>query len=89
MPRHPGSLLVAVAFAIAAAPAAAQELRLQGLFCNAEDQLDRALERIGHGLAPALAAESENRTSMSCTYVDRLHYLLRHPVRLGASRSTD
>jgi hypothetical protein len=94
MPRFPTTtprlrvLLSALGVAVAcgAAPAAGQELRLQGLFCNAEDQLDRALARIGGGLDPRLAAELENRDAVACTWVDRLHYLVRHPVRVGAVR---
>jgi len=95
MPRLPTTvpgprlLLAALGIAVASggvAPAS-QELRLQGLFCNAEDQLDRALARIGHGLDPHLAAELENRDGVVCTYVDRLHYLVRHPVRVGENRS--
>ena len=78
-------MLAALGIALAAAaPAAEPELRLQGLFCNAEDQLDRALARIGRGLDPHLAAELENRDVVACTWVDRLHYLVRHPVRVGS-----
>jgi hypothetical protein len=84
---RPRALLAALAIAAAGgAPAAGQELRLQGLFCNAEDQLDRAVARIGRGLDPRLAAELENRGAVSCTWVDRLHYVVRHPVRIGAVR---
>ena len=94
MPRPPTTtprlrvLLAALGIAAASggASAAAQELRLQGLFCNAEDQLDRALARMGRGLDPHLAAEIENRDSVACTYVDRLHYLVRHPVRVGTAK---
>ena len=78
-------MLSALGIALAAAaPAAEPELRLQGLFCNGEDQLDRALARIGRGLDPRLAAELENRDGVACTWVDRLHYLVRHPVRVGS-----
>jgi hypothetical protein len=86
MPRFPTAprLLVAALALACAAPAAGQELRLQGLFCNAEDQLDRALARMSHGLDPRLAAELENREAVVCTWVDRLHYLVRHPVKVGA-----
>jgi hypothetical protein len=89
MPRYPTALrrrlLAAVGLAAsAAAPSAAQELRLQGLFCNEEEQLDRALARMGDGLDPQLAAELENRDAVACTWVDRLHYRVRHPVRIGA-----
>jgi hypothetical protein len=77
--------MTALALAVASGgPAAGQELRLQGLFCNTKAQLDRALARMGSGLDPHLAAEIENRDAVSCTYVDRLHYLVRHPVRVGA-----
>jgi hypothetical protein len=79
-------MLAALGIALAAAaPAAEPELRLQGLFCNAEDQLDRAIVRMGRGLDPHLAAELENRDAVACTWVDRLHYLVRHPVRVGGA----
>ena len=66
--------------------AAEPELRLQGLFCNAEDQLDRVLALMGRGLDPQRATAAENRDAVVCTYVDRLRFVLRDPVRLGEDR---
>jgi hypothetical protein len=79
--RLPAALAAGLA---AAAPAAAGEAhRLQGLFCNTEGQLDRALAAVAGGLTPARAAELTNRGAVVCTHVDRLHYLIEQPVALG------
>jgi hypothetical protein len=81
------TLLLACLAAAPGGPAASAEpaLRLQGLFCNAEEQVDRTLGHIGLGVEPHLAVELENRDAVVCTYVDRVHYLLRHPVVLGGT----
>jgi hypothetical protein len=87
MPRRELLLAACLLLAPAAVAVAGEDLRLQGLFCNAEDQIDRTLARMGHGLDPHRAVDLENREAVVCTYVDRLHYLVRNPVSLGADRS--
>jgi hypothetical protein len=68
----------------AAAPASAQDPRpLQGLFCNTEAQIDRALADIAAGLSPGRAADRANRDAVVCTHVDRLHFMIAGPVALG------
>jgi hypothetical protein len=77
-------LPAALAAGLAAASVAAGEAhRLQGLFCNTEAQLDRALAAVAAGLTPTRAAELANRDAVACTHVDRLHYLIEQPVALG------
>jgi hypothetical protein len=68
------------------APAHADEpaLHLQGLFCNAEAQVEAALANIARGWSPAAAAERLNRDAVVCTYVDRLHFVVADPVIVGA-----
>ena len=68
------------------APARADDaaLQLQGLFCNAEAQVEAALAHIAQGWSPAAAAERVNRDAVVCTYVDRLHFVVADPVIIGA-----
>lgn len=76
--------LAAACLALAATTAPADEgSRLQGLFCNTEPQIDRALADIAAGVSPARAADLANRDSVVCTHVDRLHYVIAAPVALG------
>ena len=86
MPRLALSAAALLVCAATTTAAAEPELRLQGLFCNAEDQLDRVLGLMGRGLDPQRATAAENRDAVVCTYVDRLRFVLRDPVRLGEDR---
>ena len=64
--------------------ASADEVRrLQGLFCNTEAQIDRAVAHIAAGLSPRRAAEIANRDDIVCTYIDRIEYVIAGPVALG------
>jgi hypothetical protein len=83
MPRLALSAAALLVCAATTTAAAEPELRLQGLFCNAEDQLDRVLGLMGRGLDPQRATAAENRDAVVCTYVDRLRFVLRDPVRLA------
>jgi hypothetical protein len=75
---------LAAAALAAAAPASAQDPRpLQGLFCNTEAQIDRALADIAAGLSPGRAADRANREAVVCTHVDRRHFMIAAPVVLG------
>ena len=62
--------------------------RLQGLFCNTEAQIDRALADIAAGVSPRRAADLANRDAVVCTYVDRIEYLIARPVALGDAGTT-
>ena len=70
-------------------PALAQDrpLRLQGLFCNTEDQIDRALDLMSHGQTPRAAAALSNKSEIVCTYVDALRYVVEHPVEIWHNKS--
>ncbi len=81
-----GSLAFAASILLAGlSPGEAQErtLRLQGLFCNTEAQIDAALLLIGAGLPPAVAAERGNADEVACTHVDRLRYIVRDTLEIG------
>jgi hypothetical protein len=53
---------------------------LQGLFCNAAEQIDEALMHMRSGLSPRAAVELINRDAVVCTFVDMLHYVVDRPV---------
>lgn len=76
--------VVTVAAALAAGGSApADEVQcLQGLFCNTEAQIDRALADIASGVSPRRAADLANRDAVVCTYVDRIQYLIARPLAL-------
>ncbi len=69
------------------ASASDQPLRLQGLFCNSEEQIDRTLAHIGLGLSPHAAVELTNEAAVVCTYVDLLQYEVDNPVAIGKNFS--
>lgn len=53
---------------------------LQGLFCNAAEQIDDALTHMRGGLSPRAAVELINRDEIVCTFVDLLRYVVDRPV---------
>lgn len=53
---------------------------LQGLFCNAAEQVDEALTHMRRGLSPRAAVEITNQGAVVCTFVDMLHYVVDRPV---------
>lgn len=59
---------------------------LQGLFCNTQEQIDETLKHVDLGLSPRAAAELLNKSEIVCTYVDRLYYVVKHPIKVGAHR---
>ena len=61
---------------------------LQGLFCNAAEQIDEALTHMGRGLSPRAAAELVNRDATVCTFVDLLHYAVDRPVVIKEIQGT-
>ena len=75
--------LAAAAATLGAAAPAAEVQRLQGLFCNTEAQIDRAIASIAAGLSPRRAAEIANRDDIVCTYIDRIEYVIAGAVALG------
>jgi hypothetical protein len=85
-----GSALLFAGLAIALDGSAAAEradLSLRGRFCSTEAQIDRTVARMGRGIPPSLAVEIEYEKAVACVHVDRLRYLVREPLRLGATRS--
>jgi hypothetical protein len=68
-------------------PARAEDrvLRVQGLFCNSEAQIDGAIAHIARGRSPRAAAKLANKDEIACTYIDRLHYQVDHPTIIGDS----
>jgi hypothetical protein len=70
-----------------AALAQDQPLRLQGLFCNTEEQIDGALGFMSQGQTPRAAAALSNKDDVVCTYVDELRYVVEHPVEIWQNRS--
>ena len=61
---------------------------LQGLFCNAADQIDEALTYMRRGLSPRSAVEFTNHDAVVCTFVDLLHYVVERPVVIKEIRGS-
>lgn len=53
---------------------------LQGLFCNAAEQIDDALSHMRGGLSPQAAVRLINSDEVACTFVDSLRYVVDRPV---------
>jgi hypothetical protein len=53
---------------------------LQGLFCNAAEQIDDALSHMRGGLSPQAAVQLINDDEVVCTFVDALRYVVDRPV---------
>lgn len=53
---------------------------LQGLFCNAAEQIDETVAHMRQGLPPRAAVELVNRETVVCTFVDLLRYVVDRPV---------
>lgn len=62
------------------APAKAPTHALQGLFCNAAEQIDDALSHMRGGLSPQAAVGLINDDEVVCTFVDQLRYVVERPV---------
>lgn len=65
------------------ASAEGKTYRIQGLFCNTEEQIDEALGYMSRHLAPRVAAALTNDDNIVCTYVDLLHYIVEQPRIIG------
>jgi hypothetical protein len=63
-------------------PDADAGLALQGLFCNAAEQIDDTVTHMRRGLSPRAAAELVNREAVVCTFVDLLRYVVDRPVMI-------
>src|SRR5262245_40687601 len=74
------TLLGFVAFAPGEGLAEDRTHSLQGLFCNAAEQIDEALNHMRRGLSPQSAVVLTNRDAVVCTFVDLLHYVIDRPV---------
>ena len=61
---------------------------LQGLFCNAAEQIDDALSHMRGGLSPQAAAGLVNGSEVVCTFVDSLRYVIDRPVTIQEVRGT-
>jgi hypothetical protein len=53
---------------------------LQGLFCNAAEQIDEAVAIMRNGLSPRAAVEVVNRDAVVCIFVDLLRYVVDRPA---------
>jgi len=60
--------------------ASAPTRALQGLFCNAAEQIDDALSHMRTGLSPQAAVHLINDDEVVCTFVDSLRYVIDRPV---------
>ncbi len=84
---HPmTALALAVCFVAGAhgpATAEGRSHRLQGMFCNTEQQIDSALALVGKGSTPRTAVALVNGGDTLCTYVDLLTYVVERPVAIG------
>jgi hypothetical protein len=87
-PRKTLALAACLALAVHS-PVLAQDqpLRLQGLFCNTEKQIDGALGLMSQGQTPQAAAALTNGSEVVCTYVDELRYVVEHPVEIWQNKS--
>jgi hypothetical protein len=56
---------------------------VQGVFCNSAEQLDQVLATHDNGFSLQGAVEMSNRETIGCSYIDRLHFVVRNPVRTG------
>lgn len=63
-------------------------LALQGLFCNAAEQIDETVMHMRNGLSPRAAVEIVNRDAVVCTFVDLLHYVVDRPVVIKEIRGS-
>src|SRR5690242_13242004 len=61
---------------------------LQGLFCNAAEQIDDALSHMREGLSPQAAVRLINGDEVVCTFVDSLRYVIDRPVIVQEIRGT-
>ena len=61
---------------------------LQGLFCNAAEQIDDALSHMRGGLSPQAAVRLINGDEVVCTFVDSLRYVIDRPVIIQEIRGT-
>jgi hypothetical protein len=93
---HPQAIIVQKTLALAtclaltlhsAVWAQDRPLRLQGLFCNTEEQIDGALGLMSQGQTPQAAAALANKSDVVCTYVDELRYVVEHPVEIWQNKS--
>jgi hypothetical protein len=82
------TLLGFVAFAPGEGLAEDRTHSLQGLFCNAAEQIDEALTHMRRGLSPRAAVELTNRDAVVCTFVDLLHYVVDRPVVIKEIRGS-
>ena len=88
-PYLPKALLIAIGLALAghgSSLAQDQPLRLQGLFCNTEWQLDSALAHMSQGQTPRAAAELVNKSEGVCNHIDLLHYVVEHPEEIWQNK---
>ena len=86
-PIRPQTLSMVACLALATvSPAEAKDphFPLQGLFCNTQEQIDETLAHVDRGLSLKIAAELANGREVVCNYVDRIHYVVSHPMEVGA-----
>jgi hypothetical protein len=78
------TMLLALAFAGLAAPSQADSLHLlNGIFCNAEENMNVSLSLMQQGVSPRLASELANQGAVNCVFADKIRYVITRPIRLG------
>jgi hypothetical protein len=60
--------------------------RLQGVFCNTEEQVDATLDHMRQALTPRMAVALTNADAVVCNFVDLLHYVVDRPVLIKEIR---
>jgi hypothetical protein len=81
--RYVSLVYLAATLAVGSSALAGEARYLQGLFCNAEAQIDQVLTDIAAGIPLRRAAAIANRDAVVCTYVDSIKYLIANPVALS------
>jgi len=82
------TLLGLVAIAPSDVVAKGRTHSLQGLFCNAAEQIDETLTHMRRGMSPRSAVAFTNRDGVVCTFVDLLHYVVDQPVVINEIRGS-
>lgn len=65
-------------------PAMSATHALQGLFCNAAEQVEETVMHMGRGFSPTAAVEIVNREAVVCTFVDLIRYVVERPALIKA-----
>jgi hypothetical protein len=78
------SVAVGIALTLAGSAEAGDSHILQGLFCNTEAQVDATFAHLGPNLTLQTAIALTNERQVVCVYADRIGYMIRDPLIIGA-----